>query len=69
MRRWKEAGLKVAAWTVDEPARARALRAEGVDYLITNRPGVMRQALAESAVHPEPVEGGLDSARPERNGG
>jgi glycerophosphoryl diester phosphodiesterase len=30
---------------VDEPARARELEEMGVSYLITNRPGVLREAL------------------------
>jgi glycerophosphoryl diester phosphodiesterase len=30
------AGLKVAAWTVNEPARARELAALGLDMLITD---------------------------------
>ncbi len=39
-------GFRVYAWTVDDPARARALAALGVDGLCTNRPDVIRQALA-----------------------
>jgi glycerophosphoryl diester phosphodiesterase len=42
---WREAGLSVAAWTVDDPQRARELREVGVSYLITNRPGLVREAL------------------------
>ncbi len=42
---WNEAGLRVAAWTVDDPQRARVLRDLGVSYLITNRPGLVRAAL------------------------
>ncbi|WP_375761300.1 glycerophosphodiester phosphodiesterase [Corallococcus exercitus] len=42
---WKDAGLRVAAWTVDDPQRARVLRDLGVSYLITNRPGRVREAL------------------------
>jgi glycerophosphoryl diester phosphodiesterase len=45
VRRWKDGGYRVAAWTVDEPSEARRLDALGVDYLITNRPAQMRQAL------------------------
>lgn len=33
-----EAGLRVNAWTVDEPAQAKALIQAGVDGLITNHP-------------------------------
>ena len=43
MRVWREAGLQVAAWTVDDPAEAERLRQLGVRYLITNRPGAMRR--------------------------
>ncbi|NRD57018.1 glycerophosphodiester phosphodiesterase [Corallococcus exiguus] len=42
---WNDAGLRVAAWTVDDPRRARELRDLGVSYLITNRPGRVREAL------------------------
>ncbi|MCY1035585.1 glycerophosphodiester phosphodiesterase family protein [Corallococcus sp. BB11-1] len=46
---WREAGLSVAAWTVDDPRRARELGALGVSYLITNRPGRVREALRGDA--------------------
>ena len=42
---WRERGLEVAAWTVDEPEVATGLQAMGVKYCITNRPAVLRQAL------------------------
>jgi glycerophosphoryl diester phosphodiesterase len=45
VRRWKDAGFRVAAWTVDGHQEAQRLAALGVDYLITNRPAQMRQAL------------------------
>jgi glycerophosphoryl diester phosphodiesterase len=45
VRRWKGAGVRVAAWTVDEAEEARRLEALGVDYLITNRPAFIRDAL------------------------
>ncbi|MFA7330775.1 MAG: glycerophosphodiester phosphodiesterase family protein [Candidatus Delongbacteria bacterium] len=41
------AGLELGAWTVDEPARARQLRDWGLDWLTSNRPGLIRQALAQ----------------------
>jgi glycerophosphoryl diester phosphodiesterase len=44
-RRWSGAGLKLAVWTVDEAAEARRLQGLGVEYLITNRPGGLRQEL------------------------
>lgn len=40
-----EVGATVIAWTVDDPARARALRDMGVDGLCTNKPDVIRKAL------------------------
>ncbi len=42
---WRERGLRVAVWTVDDARRARELREMGVSYLITNRPGALREAL------------------------
>lgn len=42
---WHQHGWKVAVWTVDEPSRARELRQMGADYLITNRPKALREAL------------------------
>jgi glycerophosphoryl diester phosphodiesterase len=35
----------VNSWTVDDPARLRALRALGVDGVITNDPAAARAAL------------------------
>ncbi|HEX8705351.1 MAG TPA: glycerophosphodiester phosphodiesterase, partial [Myxococcaceae bacterium] len=46
---WTGAGLRVAVWTVDDPERARALEAMGISYLITNRPGALRQGLRKAA--------------------
>jgi glycerophosphoryl diester phosphodiesterase len=46
LARWRRRGWRVAAWTVDAPERARELKAAGVSYLITNRPGEMKRALA-----------------------
>lgn len=34
-------GLKVGAWTVDDPARMRALDASGIDAICTDRPDLM----------------------------
>lgn len=41
-----ERGMRVYAWTVDEPAVAGELAALGVDGICTNRPDVIHQALA-----------------------
>jgi len=46
---WTAAGLRVAVWTVDDPERARALEAMGISYLITNRPGALREGLRRAA--------------------
>lgn len=40
------AGCAVIAWTVNDPSRARALVAAGVDGICTDRPGALRRALA-----------------------
>ena len=37
--------IPVHVWTVDDPGRARSLRARGVSGIITNRPGLIREAL------------------------
>jgi glycerophosphoryl diester phosphodiesterase len=42
---WRERGLRVAAWTVDDARRAREMKEMGVSYLITNRPRALREAL------------------------
>jgi glycerophosphoryl diester phosphodiesterase len=42
---WKAAGLAVGVWTVNDAARARELVASGVDFLITDRPAEIREAL------------------------
>jgi glycerophosphoryl diester phosphodiesterase len=44
--RWHAAGLEIAAWTVDDLDEARRLRALGVEWLITNRPGALREELS-----------------------
>ncbi|MEW5738384.1 MAG: glycerophosphodiester phosphodiesterase [Myxococcota bacterium] len=43
---WHARGWEVAAWTVDDVTEARRLRALGVDWLITNRPGALKAELA-----------------------
>ena len=40
-----EAGLGLYVWTVDDPIKARALVAAGVDGITTNRPGALRKEL------------------------
>lgn len=43
----KTLGLKVLPWTVNEPAQIAALLELGVDGLITDRPDIARQVMAE----------------------
>ena len=45
--RLARAGLRLAAWTVNEPERAAALVALGVSWIITDAPGLMVKALGE----------------------
>jgi glycerophosphoryl diester phosphodiesterase len=40
------AGLRVAAWTVNDPARMAELRGLGADAIVTDRPDRLRQVLA-----------------------
>jgi len=48
MMRWCHArGLRVHAWTVDEPAGMRRLIAAGVDGIITNKPDVLVKVIGE----------------------
>jgi glycerophosphoryl diester phosphodiesterase len=46
---WHGRGWEVAAWTVDDATEARRLRALGVEWLITNRPGALRAELGTVA--------------------
>ncbi|MBL8614569.1 MAG: glycerophosphodiester phosphodiesterase [Deltaproteobacteria bacterium] len=51
VRRWRRAGYGVLAWTVNAPARARALCAWGVHGVITDDPGLMAAALGVAQAH------------------
>lgn len=42
---WRAAGYRLAVWTVDDAEVARRMRDLGVDYLITNRPALLRAEL------------------------
>lgn len=44
----KELGKEIHVWTVDRPAAAQRLCRLGVDSIMTNRPGWLRQRLKES---------------------
>lgn len=48
LRDWHARGYEVAAWTVDDGGQAAALEAAGLDWVITNTPGELRQSLAKS---------------------
>jgi glycerophosphoryl diester phosphodiesterase len=48
VRRLHARGYTVNTWTVDEPARLRALRDMGIDGVITNDPASARAALRQS---------------------
>jgi glycerophosphoryl diester phosphodiesterase len=48
-RAWRDAGLELAVWTVDDAAEARRLEQLGCAYCITNRPRALRDALAAGA--------------------
>lgn len=50
VRRAHAAGVRVHYWTVDAPARQRALVEAGADGIMTNRPDVLRGVL-ETRVH------------------
>jgi len=54
--RWEESGLRVHTWTVNDDQRARELAAFGVDCLISDRPGGIRQALAQPNAAPSSGE-------------
>jgi glycerophosphoryl diester phosphodiesterase len=45
MASWRRAGLRVLVWTVDVPDEVERLAAMGVDALVSNVPGVARDAV------------------------
>ena len=45
LRAWRQRGLRVNAWTVDNPSEIAAMAALGVEAIITNRPGAVRRQL------------------------
>lgn len=57
VRRARDQGLDVHAWTVNDPTRARELMHAGVKGLTTDRPGFLRQALdPENVATPQGFE-------------
>lgn len=53
----RETGLKSAVWTVNDPVRITLLAMLGVDAIITDRPDVARQALAQLTATKSPSSG------------
>lgn len=49
VRAIRRAGFELHCWTVDDPAKARRLRAMGFDSITTNRPGLLLKALGRGA--------------------
>jgi len=45
MQAWRSKGALVGVWTVNDPARAQALAALGVDYIVSDNPGQVLAAL------------------------
>jgi glycerophosphoryl diester phosphodiesterase len=45
MQGWRSKKALVGVWTVNDPARARALATLGVDYIVTDTPGSILMAL------------------------
>jgi glycerophosphoryl diester phosphodiesterase len=44
-KQWRDAGLRLHVWTVNEPARAVELAKQGVEVLISDNPARLREAL------------------------
>lgn len=46
MAAWRSKNALVGVWTVNDPARARVLSSLGVDYIVSDNPGVVLTALS-----------------------
>jgi glycerophosphoryl diester phosphodiesterase len=42
---WVRSGTRVLVWTVDDPVEAERLARQGVAALVSNRPGLVREAV------------------------
>lgn len=51
LSRMREAGFRLAVWTVDDPVRISMLAAFGIDAVITNRPDLARLTLRGEEPH------------------
>lgn len=51
----RKAGLKLFAWTVNDPADAARLRILGIDGITTNRPDLMVESISQRGYH-RPME-------------
>jgi glycerophosphoryl diester phosphodiesterase len=45
MEAWGRAGLRVLVWTVDDPAEVERFASLGVAAVVSNAPGVAREAV------------------------
>jgi glycerophosphoryl diester phosphodiesterase len=47
VRMLKARGLRVGVWTINDPIEARGCRSIGVDWLVTDVPGMLRVSLGD----------------------
>jgi glycerophosphoryl diester phosphodiesterase len=50
LQEWRDAGLRLHVWTVNEPERAVELAKAGVEVLISDNPARLREALLASSL-------------------
>jgi len=48
LQAWRSKRVLVGVWTVNDDARARTLAALGVDYIVSDRPGAILDAISNS---------------------
>lgn len=56
IERCHRAGLQVHVWVIDDPARMHRLLDMGVDGIMTDRPEVLAEVMAERSVWPQTVD-------------